>query len=182
VGRTLDALDALGLAERTLVLFSADNGTPRGVSSVLGRRRIDGGKSLATDAGTHVPLLARRPGVVTAGVCGDLVDLSDFLPTLAELAGAALPGGAELDGRSFAPRLRGVPGRPRAWVYSGHRGRSFLREERWKLRRDGALHDLAHDPDEVAPIAPEGDTPESAAARARLRTHVRAYFPGGELP
>jgi arylsulfatase A len=127
-----------------------------------------------------VPLLASGPGVVTAGVCGDLVDLSDFLPTLAELAGAPLPHG--LDGRSFAPQLRGEPGRPRTWVYSGQRGRSFLRDERWKLSRDGALHDLARDPDETAPIAPDRDTAESAAARARLLAYVRAYFPGGELP
>jgi arylsulfatase A len=182
VGRTLDALDALGLAERTLVLFSADNGSPRSVTSLLGGRPVRGGKSLATDAGTHVPLLARGPGVPRAGTCGDLVDLSDFFPTLAALAGAELPAGAPLDGRSFAPQLRGEPGAPRAWIYSGHRGGSFLREERWKLTRDGALHDLAHDPDETAPIAPAGDTPESAAARARLHAHAQAYFPGGELP
>jgi arylsulfatase A len=180
VGRTLDALDALGLAGSTLVLFSADNGSPRSVTSLLDGRFVRGGKSLATDAGTHVPLLARWPGVVSAGVSEALVDLSDFLPTLAELAGAPLPVG--LDGRSFAPQLRGEPGRPRAWVYSGHRGRSFLRDQRWKLTRSGALHDLAHDPDEAAPIEPGRDTAESAAARARLLAQVRAYFPGGELP
>jgi arylsulfatase A len=182
VGRTLDALDSLGLAARTLVLFSADNGSPRSVTSLLAGRPVRGGKSLATDAGTHVPLLARWPGVTPAGVSGDLVDLSDFFPTLAELAGAELPAGVPLDGRSFAPQLRGESGRPRAWVYSGHRGGSFLRDERWKLRRDGALHDLAHDPDETAPLLPGADTPESAAARARLAAHVRAYFPDGELP
>jgi arylsulfatase A len=182
VGRTLDALDELGLAGSTLVLFSADNGSPRGVTSALGARRIRGGKSLATDAGTHVPLLARWPGVVPTGACADLVDLSDFLPTLAELASAALPDDVSLDGRSFAPQLRGEPGRLRAWVYSGHRDRSFLREERWKLARGGALYDLARDPDEAAPIVPERDTPESAAARARLLAYARAYFPGGRLP
>jgi arylsulfatase A len=182
VGRTLDALDALGLAERTLVLFSADNGSPRSVISLRDGRPVRGGKSLATDAGTHVPLLARWPGVVPAGVCRDLVDLSDFFPTLLELAGAELPAGVPLDGRSFAPQLRGERGAPRAWVYSGHRSGSFLREERWKLTREGALHDLARDPDEAAPIAPGADTPESAAARARLRAHVSSYFPGGELP
>ena len=180
VGRVLDALGALGLAERTVVLFSADNGSPRSVVSLLGGRPVRGGKSLATDAGTHVPLLAAGPGGAPGGVCGDLVDLSDFLPTLAELAGAPPP--TALDGRSFAPQLRGELGRPRPWVYSGHRGRSFLRDARWKLTREGALHDLARDPDETRPIPPEHDTVESAAARARLTAEVRASFPGGVLP
>ena len=182
VGRTLDALAGLGLAESTLVLFTADNGSPQGITSELAGRRVRGGKSSLADAGTHVPLIARWPGVVRPGVAQDLVDASDFLPTLAELAGAAVPEGVTLDGRSFAPQLRGEPGRPRAWVYSGFGGRSFLRDERWKLLRSGELFDLARDADETAPILAAADTPESAAARARLLAHARAYFPGGALP
>ena len=128
VGRVLDALESLGKRRDTLVLFLADNGTPGGVVSKLGEREIAGGKSQLSDAGTHVPLLASWPGVVPAGaVCPDLIDVSDFLPTLAEIAGAPLPAGVELDGRSFAPQLRGRPGRPREWVYCGWAGRSFLR-------------------------------------------------------
>jgi arylsulfatase A len=183
VGRTLDALAELGLARDTFVLFAADNGSPRGVTSELAGRRIPGGKASIRDAGTHVPLLASRPGVVPAGVCPDLVDVSDFLPTLAALAGAALPEGVTLDGRSFAPQLRGEPGQPREWVYGGdHRGQSFLRDRRWKLTNRGALYDVERDPDEAAAIAPGQDTPESAAARARLEDYARAYFPGGALP
>jgi arylsulfatase A len=182
VARTLDALERLGLAADTLVLFAADNGTPRGITSELAGRGIPGGKSSLTDAGTHVPLLANGPGVVRGGICSDLVDVSDFLPTLATLAHTDLPAGITLDGRSFAPQLGGEPGRPREWVYSGHRGRSFLRDERWKLTNSGALYDLTRDPDETAAIAPGADTPESAAARARLESYVRAYFPEARLP
>ncbi len=182
VARTLDALESLDLSRDTLVLFAADNGTPRGITSELAGREIPGGKSSLTDAGTHVPLLASWPGVVRAGVCPDLVDVSDFLPTLTVLAHAELPAGTTLDGHSFAPQLLGNPGRPRAWVYSGHRGRSFLRDERWKLTNGGALYDLARDPDETAAIGPGADTPESAAARARLESYVRAYFPEQRLP
>ena len=120
--------------------------------------------------------------MVRAGLCPDLVDVSDFLPTLATLAGAELPVGATLDGRSFAPQLRGEAGRPREWVYSGHRGRSFLRDRRWKLTNSGDLYDLARDPDESAAIEPARDTTESAAARARLEAYVRAYFPEQRLP
>jgi len=182
VGRTLDALERLGLAGDTLVLFAADNGTPRGITSELAGREIPGGKSSLSDAGTHVPLLASWPGRVPAGICPDLVDVSDFLPTLAALAHADLPADATLDGRSFAPQLLGERGQPRAWVYAGHRGRSFLRDERWKLTNSGDLYDLARDPDEAAAIGPGRDTPESAAARARLEAYVRAYFPEQRLP
>jgi arylsulfatase A len=183
VGRTLDALAGLGLARSTVVLFAADNGAPRGITSELAGRRIPGGKATLTDAGTHVPLLANGPGIAPGGVCPDLVDVSDFLPTLAALAGVELPAGVSLDGRSFAPQLRGEPGQPRDWVYGGdHRGRSFLRDRRWKLTNSGALYDVERDPDELAAIAPGHDTPESAAARARLEGYVRAYFGSETLP
>jgi len=182
VGRMLDALEQLGLARDTFVLFVADNGAPRTVTSDLGGRAIHGGKSTLSDAGTHVPLLASRSGVVPAGVCPDLVDVSDFLPTLAALAGAALPAGDALDGRSFAPQLRGERGEPREWVYSGHRGRSFLRDRRWKLTNGGEVFDLERDPDERSPIHAAADTADSAAARARLERYVRAYFPEQRLP
>jgi arylsulfatase A len=183
VGRTLDALAGLGLARSTVVLFVADNGAPRGITSELAGRRIPGGKATLTDAGTHVPLLASGPGIAAGGVCPDLVDVSDFLPTLAALADAELPAGLTLDGRSFAPQLRGEPGQPRDWVYGGdHRGRSFLRDRRWKLTNSGALYDVERDPDELAAIEAGRDTPDSAAARARLEGYVRAYFGSETLP
>jgi arylsulfatase A len=181
VGRTLDALERLGLARRTFVFFLADNGTPRGVVSELAGRAIRGGKASATDAGTHVPLLVSGPGVAR-GVCTDLVDVSDVLPTLAALAGVALPADPALDGHSFAPQLRGERGEPREWVYAGHRGRSFLRDRRWKLTRSGELYDLERDPDESAPVPPGSAGPEAAAARTRLEAWARAYFPDARLP
>jgi len=169
VRRLVDTLDRLGLAEDTLVLFTADNGTPGRVVSKLGEREIRGGKSTLTDAGTHVPLLARWPGVVPAGsVCPALVDLSDFLPTLADLARAPLPEGVVLDGRSFAPLLRGQPGAERAWVHGAWSGQAYLRGVRWKLYASGELFDLDADPDEQAPLLAPTDSPESAAARAEL--------------
>src|SRR6185295_2583099 len=70
-------------------------------------------------AGMHVPLIASWPGHVAAGtVCRDLVDMTDFLPTLLEATGLPAPEKIPLDGRSFLPQLRGEPGRPRDWIYS----------------------------------------------------------------
>ena len=64
-----------------------------------------------THAGTHVPLIASWKGVTPAGrVHSAPVDLTDIFPTIAEVAGVKLPAGTILDGRSFAPVLRGEPG------------------------------------------------------------------------
>jgi arylsulfatase A len=109
--------------------------------------------------------------VPAGSVCADLVDLSDLLPTLAELAGAPLPEGVTLDGRSFAAQLRGLPGAKRDWVYGGFEGRAYLRGARWKLYSTGELYDLDADPDETAPVA---DSPEAAGVRAALGSQLAA--------
>jgi arylsulfatase A len=65
----------------------------------------------------HVPLIASWPGRIAAGkVCADLVDTTDFLPTLCEAAGVAVPAEMKVDGRSFLPQLRGEKGTPREWI------------------------------------------------------------------
>ena len=94
----------------------------------MGSRRVPGGKGRLTDGGTRVPTIANWPGTIAPGQAGaDLMDFSDFLPTFAELAGASLPAGVELDGKSFAARLRdGTPG-PRTWAFAqGKNGKRFF--------------------------------------------------------
>lgn len=201
VGRIVVSLTQLGLRERTLVLFTGDNGTPSQITSMLGDIPIKGGKNTMTDPGTHVPLIANWPGTVPAGVVSeDLVDVSDILPTLAEVAGVPIPdkapvdvgrtiagsyrpGGSvpvrltavgtdrpALDGRSFAPQLRGEAGRPREWVFCERGNERYVREKRWRLHEDSILFDMETDPWENNPIAPaDPHTPEAAAARARLQ-------------
>ena len=101
VGQVVSALDQLGLEERTLVLFLGDNGTAARsiiraengeyirdpVFSETNWGRVQGGKGSFSDAGTRVPWIVRWPGTVPAGsVTASLVDGSDLLPTLLELA------------------------------------------------------------------------------------------------
>jgi arylsulfatase A len=118
IGVMLKTLDDLGIAENTIVMFLADNGTDSGLVNQWGDgKSIAGGKGTMTDRGTHVPLLVRWPGKIRAGgTCDDLVDLTDFLPTLCELTGAELPQ-QSIHGRSFAPQLLGKPGHPRTWIH-----------------------------------------------------------------
>ena len=118
IGVMLQTLDDLGIAENTIVLFLADNGTDGDLVNTWGDgKKIAGGKGTMTDRGTHVPLLVRWPGHIQAGsTCEDLVDLSDIFPTLCELTGAKLPE-QTIHGRSFAPQLLGKPGQPREWIH-----------------------------------------------------------------
>ena len=183
VGRITDSVDALGIADETLILFTTDNGTEsetivrhekgellreKNVSSFHGEQ-ILGGKGQLTDWGIRVPTIARWPGIVPAGRSNDeLIDFTDFLPTFNELAGLPAPS-FEIDGNSFAALLTGGNHQPREWIFSQRSKNDYcLRTERWKLCHNGRLYDTREDPSEKNPINPEQDTPESAEARKRL--------------
>jgi arylsulfatase A len=196
VGNITAALDRLGLREKTAILFTTDNGSParyltrvehqggklrrhhQPVISQMGDKDVPGGKGQMTDAGTRVPLVANWPGTTPGGrVCGDLIDFSDLLPTLAELARVSLPEDESLDGRSFAPQLRGQVGSPRRWVFCEHRGRQWVRTTRWKLYSDNRLIDMQNDPDERNPVPIDSEPPTAAAARTMLQAVLRGLQP-----
>ncbi len=114
VGRFVDGIDKLGLRDNTLVLFYSDNGTDRRITSKLGSEDVQGGKATPAQTGIRVPLIARWPGVIAANrTNSDLIDASDFLPTIAQLADTNIPGDWQHDGLSFAPQLKGKPGTKR---------------------------------------------------------------------
>lgn len=198
VGRLVAALNALALRESTLILFVADNGTPKHMivraagtklihEAVVSRRNgrdVPGGKSELTNGGTSVPMIANWPGTIKAGqVVDDLVDFSDFLPTFVDLAGADLPDERKIDGRSFAGRLRRQEPSPRTWAYAESKalpkpggvepdgedsGLRWVRNVRWKLYSDGRLYDMQLDDGERAAISQSADTAEQSAARGTL--------------
>ena len=117
VGRIVDTLDKLGLREDTVILFTTDNGTNRQLAYPYGDETRQGEKAFPTDGGSHAPLIVNCPGVVPEGVVtDDLVDFSDFLPTLCEITCAKLPD-VILDGRSFWPQCLGQKGNPRQWIF-----------------------------------------------------------------
>ena len=126
----------------------------------------EGGKGELTDAGTRVPLVANWPGTLPAGqVADDLVDFSDWLPTLVELAGGAAPEG--LDGVSHASRLRGGDGGARRWAYASRRGNRWVRTQRWKLYDDGRLFDM-DGREELQPVMIGASSEDAANARREL--------------
>lgn len=160
MGKIIAKLESLGLRENTLVIFTGDNGTDQPIVSMLAGRPVAGGKGKTTDAGTRVPLIVNWPGVVQKGaVCGDLVDFTDFLPTLCDAAGVTVPAALKIDGRSFLPQLRGEKGRPREWVYSWYSSEGgpaaqseWARNQRYKLYANGRLFDISKDVLKERPI------------------------------
>lgn len=193
VGRIVDALDEWGLRENTVVIYTADNGTATSLSYPYRGEMRNGEKAYATDGGTHVPLIVNCPGTVPGGmVCGDLVDFSDVLPTLADIAGAPLPA-VTLDGRSIWPRCKGETGSPRPWIFQYYypklakaadaHGQGFnSREIIWaqsrdfKLYRDGSLY-AATDRHEQHSLRP-GEGGEQAHAARRLLEEALGSMPG----
>ncbi|NQZ96823.1 MAG: sulfatase [Myxococcales bacterium] len=102
VGAVLDAIDAAGLGERTLVLITSDNGADYNGNPGAFRGR----KGETYEGGQRVPLLARFPGRLPAGVVRDAMAMNiDLFPTLLALAGAPLPDDRIIDGRDLFPLL-----------------------------------------------------------------------------
>ena len=137
VGQVLDALRTHGLAGRTLVLFTSDNGgTPRSVNAPL-----RGFKASTFEGGVRVPTIAWWPGKIPAGTETDaILGMFDVLPTFAALAGGKLPAGRKLDGANVWPHLAGEPdARPAHDTFYYYRGLRLeaVRHGDWKLQLAG---------------------------------------------
>lgn len=167
IGRIVEQTVKLGIAEKTLVLVTGDNGTHKSLKSKMGDVTIQGGKGLPTDAGTRVALVGYQPGTIPKGqVTNRLVEFSDFLPTIATAAGAGIPQG--LDGVSFLPTLHGNPAKPREPIYVYYwprpeRGKPlrFARTHSWKLYGDGRMFNVKDDVFENTPVTGHDDVRNS---------------------
>jgi arylsulfatase A len=179
VGLLVAEINRLGLRENTLILFLGDNGTV-GQPNSIGGRKINGVKGTLLEGGARVPWIVNWKGVTPAGrVLNDLVDVSDLLPTLAEVAGARLPTSIPYDGRSFVPQIHGQKGNPRDWIYVQLGRRWYVRDAGWKLNEAGELFDLKDAPF-VEQLVPADAKEEAAvAARQRLQGVLAKLNPAG---
>jgi len=177
IGKLMAELDALNLREKTLVVFTGDNGSVD--PGTVHGRVVDGVKHDLKEGGSRVPLIANWKGTTPAGkVLPDLVDFTDFYVTFAELAGAPLPANHKLDGHSFAPQLRGQKGTPREWVFVQLADRWYARSAGWKLYNDGRLCDMSDAPFSEKPVPPDQQTPAARAARQQLQAVLDELNPG----
>ena len=168
VGQLVAKIDQLGLRNNTIILFTGDNGTAQRsklrhiqgrqyeyeeVYSIRNGKRVLGGKGTLLDIGTNVPLIANWPGRIAAGCVGrELVDFSDWLPTLAKIAGAKVD--RKIDGVSFATTLLGShPHVSRNFAFSESQGgKAWVRTKRYKLYNTGEFYDVWNDAMEKKPL------------------------------
>ncbi|RMF71490.1 MAG: hypothetical protein D6744_17920 [Planctomycetota bacterium] len=160
VGRILDRVDALGIADRTLVLFSSDNGPRVGDDFFQSAGPFRGAKSSLYEGSLRVPMIVRWKGTIAAGGVSDYAWAHwDVLPTFAALAGVASPQG--IDGISIAAVMKGdaPPAHPPLyWETHELQFEQAARMGRWKGIRRGLrgrirLFDLAADPGESVNVA-----------------------------
>jgi arylsulfatase A len=183
VGKLVDELERLNLREKTLIVFIGDNGTASKPAdrSTIGGRRISGQKGTMLEGGALVPMIANWPGVTPAGkVSDDLIDSTDFFPTFAELAGARLPE-KTIDGRSFAPQLRGEKGQPRDWIFIELARMWYVREAGWKLNQAKELFDMSEAPFKERLVPADSTDPAAIAARGRLQAALDRLNPAGGI-
>lgn len=172
VGRLVKKVESIGQEENTIILFTADNGTNRGITSRWQGKDIKGGKGGMKDMGTHVPLVAAWPGKSPRGsVIDDLVDFTDMYPTFADATGVSLGKDDPIDGRSFLPQLLGQSGHPRDFVflhyqpYWGAQPGQFARTQQYKLYRDSGFFDVPQDLEESNNL--HSDSLNGSAAKAK---------------
>ncbi|MBI1374738.1 MAG: sulfatase-like hydrolase/transferase [Phycisphaera sp.] len=189
VGKVIAKLDAAGVRENTLFIFTGDNGTYHSIKSRFRGREWIGGKSHMMDNGTHVSMIANWPGSIPRErVITDLVDFSDVLPTLADTAGVKVPEHLGVTGRSYLPQMRGEVGHPREFVYcwyfrngklqdpgKDHSAGESARTHRYKLYRTGEFYDVPADFYETSPLDPNKLTAEQREVRDRLRSVINQY-------
>ena len=171
IGRVLEALDEIGEADNTLIVFAGDNGLAVGRHGLMGKQSL-------YEHSIHVPLLFAGPGVPAGETRDAFCYLLDIFPTLCDLTGVDIP--ATVEGRSLAPVLQdaGAAIRERLiFAYTRiHRG---ARDGRHKLieyavdgKRTTQLFDLIDDPHERNNLA---DDPAHAGPLAALRTEMRRW-------
>jgi arylsulfatase A-like enzyme len=198
VGRLLETLDSLGLAENTAVIFHSDNG---GFGPATSMAPLRGSKGMLYEGGIRVPLIVRWPGHVEGGAVSEIPVIgSDIFPTTLEMAGRTPREGQVLDGASLVPLLegRGEPD-PRAlyWHFPAYLEAdasvegpwrttpvSAVRLGRYKLLNffeDGRreLYDLLSDPSESVDLSSEliSKTSELGELLERWWSETEAFIP-----
>jgi arylsulfatase A-like enzyme len=178
IGRVLDALEASGHADDTLVVVWSDHGWHLGEKGITGKNTL-------WDRSTRVPLIFAGPGVAQGAKCTAAVELLDIYPTLLELCelsppkAPASPTGLSqgLEGHSLAPQLKD-PATPREFpaITTHNVGNHGIRTDRWRYIRyaDGSeeLYDMQADPHEWHNLASRPEHKRTIEALARWLPQV----------
>jgi len=199
VGKLIKSLDDLGIRERTIVIFTTDNGTTGGrvgFTAIRNGVEVAGAKGELSEAGVCAPFIINCPGTIAAGVETDaLTDFADLLPTLVELGGGKVPEDLILDGASIAPVILGKnQDSERLWIMSLGSGQGkivdgrvvgakvfgerVIRDKQYKVwvskeKKITRLHDLKKDPWEKTNLL-DSELAEHKAAMQKFQSVVDA--------
>lgn len=178
IGRVLETLDELEIAENTLVIWTSDNGAPRRQPPQGSNQPLGGWGYTTQEGGMRVPCLMRWVGhVPAASECAELTSLMDLYPTFARLGNAELPRDRIIDGKDIGPLMAGEPSAKsphEAFFYYHVDQLQAVRSGRWKLYVSGQLgqlFDIVADPAEA--INKIDKHPEIAARLEKLAQQAR---------
>ena len=201
VGRVVDAVEAKGLTERTMIVVTSDNGglyrrydyREHADDTVSNLAPLRGEKGSLHEGGIRIPMIVKWPGKVAAGAtCGEPAVSHDFYPTFVGAGGGKLPETQTIDGVSLLPLFADSDARlPRQAIhwhfphYHHDRPASAIREGEWKLIEyldgtgDVELHHLAEDLGETKNLATErkGKAADLQAKLKSWRSGVLARMP-----
>ena len=180
IGKLINKIQASGLSNRTVIIFTSDNATAKHIKSQYKGQTVNGSKDLTIRAGLNVPLVSYGPGIVLSGKTDtSLTDLTDILPTLAGIAGIPKPSTwGPLDGKTFYDNLIGNPTRQRKWVYCYWPGyfkretKSYVFDYNYKLYDSlsgGNFYNIRTDVNEQRPLKNSQLTPDEKDIKRKFK-------------
>jgi arylsulfatase A len=165
LGQLNRRLEEVGLADNTIIFFTADNGT-----ADADKGRYD------MDVAMRVAFVVSGGPVISRGLTGTLIDFTDIWPTMADLGGYA--GERNTDGHSFAPLLLGQPFTARGYCRMAMNNARWIRTANWLLDGTGRFYNVqgARSREDYRDVTNSGD-PDVIAARARLQMNLDENLP-----
>jgi arylsulfatase A len=188
VGKLINKVQSAGLSQNTLIIFTSDNATNGGITSLYKGQSIAGAKDSMVFDGINVPLLAYWPGTITPGVDTSLVDMTDFFPTFGDITGASLSPYQPLDGTTFYDNLAGTISAtkqrktvycywPRA--YQRKRDISYVTDYNYKQYdslNGGKFYNIRTDVYEKSPVPATQLTPDEKKAKKTFKVILRQPY------
>ena len=182
VGKIQSKLKELKIDDNTIIIFTGDNGTHPTIFSNTSTGIIQGAKGNTIDAGTHVPLIISWPKQIKDGfVYNDLIEFSDFFPTLADIADVKV----NAVGKSFYPILTGTDKNAREtafvhydpkWGKNVNKYRNqFVRTRDYKLYQNGEFYNLTNDINEETPIHQNSLTKKELTIKSSLEAELEKH-------
>lgn len=180
IGRILDELEAQGLSDNTLIVFTSDNGSNMGHHGIFGKGNGTYPQNMY-DTSVKIPGLFSFPGTIQEGkVCEEMISHYDLFDTILDFAGVPAENGGSRPGRSFASVLTGAEEhfRDDVVVFDEYGPVRMIRTKKWKYVRrypDGPdeLYDLENDPDEYMNLV---NNPAQSRRIAEMNSRLAEWF------